>query len=129
MRLLDGLGPDAEQGGDGDLGQPVTVVQDGGQQPVGQGEDRAAAGSRGGLPGLVAAALVQGGLALLVVERHQGGDQGVPLGGGQAGQRGVAEPGQCGAGLVERIGGGGWLALPARAERAAQSPCPSGRRV
>jgi hypothetical protein len=34
--LGDRLGPDAEQGGDGDLGQAEALVEDGGQEPVGQ---------------------------------------------------------------------------------------------
>jgi hypothetical protein len=42
---VDGFGSDAEQFGDGDLGQGQVVVEDGGQEPVGQGEDRAAAGA------------------------------------------------------------------------------------
>jgi hypothetical protein len=58
--LVDCLGPDSEQGGDGDLGQGKAVVQGGGQEPVGQGEDGAAAGSLACLDaGAVAAALVQ----------------------------------------------------------------------
>jgi hypothetical protein len=58
--LVDRLGPDSEQGGDGDLGQGKAVVQGGGQEPVGQGEDGAAAGSLACLDaGAVAAALVQ----------------------------------------------------------------------
>ena len=43
--LVDRFGPDAEQGGDGDLGQGEALVEDGGQEPVGQGEDGAAAGA------------------------------------------------------------------------------------
>lgn len=34
--LVDGFGPDAEQGGDGDLGQGDALVQGGGQEPVGE---------------------------------------------------------------------------------------------
>ena len=45
--LADRLGPDAEQDGDGDLGQPEAVVRGGGQKPVSQGEHRAAASFRG----------------------------------------------------------------------------------
>jgi hypothetical protein len=65
--LVDRFGPDAEQGGDGDLGQGETLVEDGGQEPVGEGEDRAAAGAGGGQPRAVAAAGVQACLPLLVV--------------------------------------------------------------
>ena len=43
------------------------MVQDGGQEPVGQGEDGAAAGAGGGLAAGGAAALVQAGFALLGV--------------------------------------------------------------
>jgi len=43
--LVDRLGPDAEQGGDGNLGQAEALVEDGGQEPVGEGEDGAAAGA------------------------------------------------------------------------------------
>ena len=58
--LVDRLGPDAEQGGKGDLRQGEALVEDGGQEPVGQGEDGAAAGSLACLDaGAVAAALVQ----------------------------------------------------------------------
>ena len=100
---VDCSGVDAEEGGDSGLGQGVAVVQDGGQEPVGEGEDGAAAGSGGGQPRAVAAAGVQAGFPLLVVEGHQGGDQGVPFPGGQAGQGRMAQPGQVGAGLVERV--------------------------
>ena len=54
--LVDRLGPDGEQGGDGDLGQVQAVVEGGGQEPAGEGEDGAAAGAGGGQPGAVAAA-------------------------------------------------------------------------
>jgi hypothetical protein len=121
--LVHGLGPDAEQGGDGDLGQPEAVVEHGGEEPVGQGEDGAAAGSRAclhaGPP-----ALVPGGLALLVVERHERGDQGVPVLGRQAGQGGVAEPGQVRAGLVERAGIAGGPVVLARAEGTTPAAAP-----
>ena len=63
---VDGFGADAEQGGDGDLGQGVAVVQDGGQEPVGEGEGGAAAGAGAGLSGAVAASFVQLGFPLLV---------------------------------------------------------------
>ena len=43
--LVDRLGPDAEQDGDGDLRQGEALVKDGGQEPVCQGEDGAAAGA------------------------------------------------------------------------------------
>ena len=65
--LVDCLGPDAEQGGDGDLGQREALVEGGGQEPVGQRQDRAAAGARSGQPQAVAAALVQARLPLLVM--------------------------------------------------------------
>jgi hypothetical protein len=42
MRLLTVSGRTPKQGGDGDLWQGQAVVQDGGQEPVGQGEDGAA---------------------------------------------------------------------------------------
>jgi hypothetical protein len=127
--LADRLRANVKQGGDGDLGQGVAVVQDGGQEPVGQGEDGAAACARGGEPGAVAAALGQAGLSLAVVQRHQGSDQGVPPSGRQPGQCRVAEPGQAGAGLVEGAGPlAGWSG--SRGRRACfQSPCSRGRRV
>lgn len=40
--FVDCLGPDAEQGGNGGLGQAEAVVQHGGQEPVGEGEAGAA---------------------------------------------------------------------------------------
>ena len=92
--LVDCLGPDAEQDGDGDLGQRQALVEGGGQEPVCQGQDRAAAGAGSGQPRAVAAALIQARLPLLVMQAHQRGDQGVPLPGRQPGQRRVAEPGQ-----------------------------------
>jgi hypothetical protein len=104
---VDRLRPDAEQGGDGDLRQGKALVQDGGQEPVGQGEDGPASDAGGDQPRAVAAALVQAGLPLLVMQGQQRGDQGVPLLGRQAGQRRVGQPGQIGAGLVERPGGTG----------------------
>ena len=79
---VDRLGPDGEQGGDGDLRQGEALVEGGGQEPVGQGEDGAAPGARGGQPRAVTAALVQVRFAPLVMERHQRGDQGVPFPGG-----------------------------------------------
>ena len=127
--LADRLGADAEQGGDGDLGQAQAVVQDGGQEPVGQGEDGPAAGARGGVPGAVAAAPVQAGLALAVMQGHQGGDQGVPPGGRHPGQRGMAEPGQAGAGLVEGAGAAAGWPCPRGRMAYSQSPCSRGRRV
>ena len=54
--LADRLGPDAEQAGDGDLGQGEALVEDGGQEPVGEGADGAAAGSGGSQPRAVTAA-------------------------------------------------------------------------
>lgn len=78
--LVDHLGPNPEQGGDGDLRQGQAIVQDGGQEPVGQGEDGAAAGSLACLDaGAVGAAFVQAGFPLLVVQGHQRGDRGVPF--------------------------------------------------
>ena len=68
------------------------------------------------MPGAVAAALVQARFPLLVVEGHQRGDQGIALLGWQAGQRRMAEPGQVGAGPVERIGGIADLVVFLRAE-------------
>lgn len=47
--FVDGLGPDAEQDGDGDLGQRQALVQGGGQEPVGQApgpQRRGPAGTR-----------------------------------------------------------------------------------
>jgi hypothetical protein len=55
---------------DGDLRQGQAVVKDGGQEPVGQGADGAAAGAGGGQAGVVAAALVQASLPLLVMQAH-----------------------------------------------------------
>jgi len=68
--LVDRLGPDAEQGGDGHLRQGEALVQDDGQEPVGQGED----GGRcpGRLGGAAAAALVQAGFPLLVMQGQFG---------------------------------------------------------
>ena len=79
-------------------------MEGGGQEPVGEGEDGAASGAGGGQPGAVTAARIQARLPLLVMQRHQGGDQGVPFPGWQAGQRRMAEPGQIRAGPVKRIG-------------------------
>ena len=76
---VDCLGPDAEQRGDGDLGQGEALVEDGGKEPVGEGEHGTAAGPGGGQPGPVTAALVQAGFPLLVMQRHQPGDEGIPL--------------------------------------------------
>jgi hypothetical protein len=101
--LVDRFGPDAEQGGDGDPGQAEALVEDGGQEPVGQRQDGAAANPRSDQPGTVTAALGQAGFPLLAVERHQRGDQGVPSLGRQPGQGRVAEPGQVGTGLVEGV--------------------------
>ena len=70
----------------GDLRQGEALVEDGGQDPVGEGEDGAAAGAGGGQSRAVTAAGVQAGFPLLVVEGHQHGDQGVPVLGGQPGQ-------------------------------------------
>jgi len=74
-------------------------VEDGGQEPVGEGEDGAAAGSGGSHPGAVTAACVQVRFALLVVECQQRGDHGVPVAGGvvkdiavAAGERGHEPP-------------------------------------
>ena len=109
--LVDRFGSDAEQGGDGDLGQGQAVVEDGGQEPVSQGEDGPAAGAGSGQAGAVAAAFAQAGFALLVMQGQQGGDQVVPLRGGQAGQGWVDQPGKVGAGLVERAGNGADLVV------------------
>jgi hypothetical protein len=83
---VDGLGPDAEQGGDVLLGQAVAVVQGCGGELAGEGEQGAAAGAGGYLAGPVAAAAVQAGFAGLVAGGCQGGGQGVRAAGGQAGQ-------------------------------------------
>jgi hypothetical protein len=56
--LVDGLGPDTEQASDSHLGQSEPIVEDGGQEPVGEGEDGAAAGSGADPPGPVAASFV-----------------------------------------------------------------------
>jgi hypothetical protein len=109
--LVDRFRADAEQDSDGDLGQREALVQDGGQEPVGQGEDGAAAGagavSRGRWPRRLSRLV----FALLAVEGHQGGDQGVPVLGRQASQRWMVQPGQVGAGPVKRIGGTGDLVV------------------
>jgi hypothetical protein len=73
---VDRLGPDGEQCRDGDLRQVQALVQDGGQKPVGEGEAGAAAGAGSGQAGAVAAAFVQAGFPLLVMQRQQRGDQG-----------------------------------------------------
>ena len=78
MRLLIVSGRTPNRAAMATWGRREALVEDGGQEPVGQGEDGAAAGARGGQPGAVAAALVQAGFPLLVVQRHQRGDQGVP---------------------------------------------------
>ena len=62
------------------------------------------------------AAVVQARLPLLVMQRHQRGDQGIPVRGWQAGQRWVAEPGQVGAGPVERVGSAADLVVGLGAE-------------
>ncbi len=79
-------------------------MQDGSQEPVSKGQDGAAAGAAGGQPGAVTAARIQARLPLLVMQRHQGGDQGIPFLGWQTGQRRMAEPGQIRAGPVKRTG-------------------------
>ena len=72
---VDCLGADAEQGGDGDLGQAVPAMEDGGQEPVGECEDRAAPGAPVALGAwAVAASFVQVRLALSFVEGGQRGD-------------------------------------------------------
>src|SRR5450755_2975331 len=109
--LVDCLGPDAEQGGDGDLGQGEALVEDGGQEPVGEGEDGAAAGSGGSHPGAVTAACVQVRFALLVVECQQRGDQGVPVAGGQPGDGRAGEPDQIGTGQAEGVGSAAGLVV------------------
>jgi hypothetical protein len=48
---VDCSGVDAEQGGDGGLRQGEALVEDGGQEPVGEGADGAAASSAGRSPG------------------------------------------------------------------------------
>jgi hypothetical protein len=101
--LVDGLGPDAEQGGDGDLGQGEALVEGGGQEPVCEGEDGAAAGAGGCQSRTVTSTSAEACFALLVLEGHQRGDQGVPFRGREAGQGWMAQPGQVGAGLVERV--------------------------
>ena len=53
--------PDVVQGGDGPVGQAVAVVQDGGDELVGEGDPGVAAVA-GQLAGAVAAAAVQGGV-------------------------------------------------------------------
>jgi hypothetical protein len=78
MRLLIVSGRTHEQGSYGDLGQGEALVEDDGQEPVGQGKHGAPAGAGGGQPGAVAAALVQARFPLLVVEGQQRGDQGIP---------------------------------------------------
>ena len=47
---FDRLGPDGEQGSDGDLRQREVLVEGGGQEPVCQGQDGAAPGTPGGQP-------------------------------------------------------------------------------
>jgi hypothetical protein len=79
MRLLTVSGRTPDKREDGDLGQGKALVQDGGQEAVGQGEDGPAADAGCDQPRAVAAALVQARVPLLVMRRHQRGDQGVPL--------------------------------------------------
>jgi hypothetical protein len=113
---VDRLGPDIEHGRDDDLRQGEALVEGGGQEPVGEGEDGAAASAGGGQPWAVAAALIQAGFALLVMQRHQRGDQGIPLVDGQAGQGRVGQPGQVRAGPTGRVRGGIDLLLGLGAE-------------
>jgi hypothetical protein len=68
--LVDCFRPDAEQGGDGDLRQGQALVKERGQEPVGQGQDGAAADPGSDQPGTVTTALVQVRLPLLVVQRQ-----------------------------------------------------------
>jgi len=77
---VDRFGSDREQGSDGDLREAEPVMQGGGEEPVGEGEYGSAAGAGGGHPGPMATALVQAGLALLVVQGEQGAEQGIPFG-------------------------------------------------
>lgn len=90
--LVDRFGPDAEQGSDGGLRQGMALVKDGGQEPVGEGEDGAAVGAGGRQPRAVAAAPIQARFPLLVMQRHQRVDQGTYRkdGAERGGQFGVA---------------------------------------
>jgi hypothetical protein len=104
VALVDCLGPDAEKGSDGDLGQRQALLQGGGQESVGQGQDRAAAGAGSGLPRAVAAALVQARLPLLVMQGNQRADQGVSFPGptARSAPSGRARPGPDWAGRTDR---------------------------
>jgi hypothetical protein len=75
-------------------GQGVAVVQEGSQNPVGEGEDGSAAGAGSGQPWTVTASLVQVRFPLAGMQRHQCGDQGVPLWCGKSGQGGMVQPGR-----------------------------------
>jgi hypothetical protein len=88
--LVDRLGPDAGQDGEGGRGQAEALMQDGGEQSVGEGEPRAAAGPGGDLSGAAAAA-GQGVVAVCGVQREKRGQQDGPGGGGAA-RSGPAAP-------------------------------------
>jgi hypothetical protein len=95
--LVDRLWSDAEQGRDGDLGQAEAVVEEGGQESVGEGENGAAPGAAVALDAWsVAPAFVQVRFPLVLVEGRQRGDQGVPVRGWQSGQGRVTQPGKVG---------------------------------
>ncbi|MER6104595.1 hypothetical protein ABT115_20275 [Streptomyces sp. NPDC001832] len=79
------------------------MVEESGQEPVGEGEHGAAAGAGSRQPGPVPAPLVQLPFPLVFMESGECGDQRVPLLGRHSGQAGVAEPGEVGAGLVEGV--------------------------
>lgn len=99
---VDGLGCDAEQLGDGDLWQGQAVVEHDGQQPVGQGEDRAAAGGAVTFDAWsLASALLKSGFSLFVVQGQEPVDEFGPRFRGQAGDRGVGQPGKARSGRVE----------------------------
>ena len=121
---VDGFGADAEQGGDGDLGQGEPVVEEGGQEPVGEGEDGAAAGAGAGLAGAVAAAFVQLGFPLVVVQGGERGDQGVPLGADSPVRAGWHSQARSGLGWSNGSG-----AAPGSAGRARGAGCSSSRRA
>ncbi|MFC4611040.1 hypothetical protein ACFO9E_25075 [Streptomyces maoxianensis] len=77
---VDCFGADIEEGSDGDLGQGVSLVEDCGQQPVGESEDRAAPGAAVTFDAwAVAASFVQFLFALVLVECGQRGDDGPPV--------------------------------------------------
>lgn len=100
---VEGHGCDGEERGDGDLGEFEPLVEDGGQEPVDEGEAGAPASVEpddGGLLPVAAASLMEVCFPLSRTGRCQLGDQRVPLLVRDAGEGGMGQPVPAGAGFV-----------------------------